>query len=243
MTKEQDDVSGIFFPVDEFDSDSFASLKMRYDFYDDFITAEKFEDGIGSGEFIVDPVDVGVKLAGISFSSGLLPSHCLFWAMVDGSEKLAIYAEPNMYAVSVQGYKETWHVPLPGLIFWGHKYNYCIYAVKDRPSENMPLYFAPVPNMSSNVCVGNVKFPQAGVGSIWDAFRLFFESGFSNHLSNGKSAKYGKSVLDMWDYLNKNSEKAYPLDDLMPCNKKLADLVGNNSSLNRPLVDLRDREL
>jgi PRTRC genetic system protein B len=121
-------------------------------------------------------------------------------------------------------------VPMPGLVLVGHGLKYMMYAVKGHgngwtPPGDTSLFVAPVPNISGSVCHGNVPFPPATTKTIWQAVNLFFESGFNNHLDNGKSKKYPDSILRMWRVLHRAKATSYPEDDLLPAHKTLKEIL------------------
>jgi PRTRC genetic system protein B len=220
-------VPGFVFPeIEPEDEGEYASLQMRLDLYEDVILATRYEAGTPGATYAVDPDDLALALADLSLSSKFLPPNCLFWGKSGGAERLAVYLPPQVWPVSVQGEKETWRVPLPGLVFEGKGTNYRIYAVKRRPDTPAePLYLAPVPNMSGSICTGNAPFPVAGAGTIMPAVAAFFESGFNTHLSNGKSRKHPTGVLAMWRELREAGAEAYPPDDLVEARMTVANMM------------------
>jgi hypothetical protein len=80
--------------------------------------------------------------------------------------------------------------------------------------------------VSSGICRGNVDFPQAAAGTIWPALRLFFESDFNNHLSNGKSKGYPRGILAAWEKLA--GAEAWPEDDLVSAGVTLGKVREGN---------------
>lgn len=215
------------FPAIEFNDGDYARIRMRFDLYSDMIVATRFDDSAeGRETYAVDPADVAGALANLTLGSGLLPRNCLFWQQVGGEERLGIYIEPRIWPVSVEREKLTWRVPMPGLVFIGQAKKYNLYAIKDTiwPEAKTPLYLAPVPNVwgDRGVCSGNAPFPVAGAATIWQAAQVFFESGFNNHLANGKSKAHQGNILDQWKALHKAGAQEYPLDDLVEARVSLA---------------------
>lgn len=234
-------LANLIIPGAEFDADSYARLRLRLDLYDDYILARKFQktgqpDG---GFYALDPLDTLTALAGLTLGSPLLPSGCLFWQRAEGGERLGIYAPPQVWPVNVSAGKdrERLAVPMPGLVWIGQGTTYSLYAVKapstlptvagqgEWPGKDTELWKAPCPNVGDRgICSGNVAFPQAGAETIWPALRLFFESDFNDHLSNGKSKKHPKSVLAAWRKLA--GRESWPEDDLEPAGVTLGKVVG-----------------
>lgn len=219
------------FPDLNFDSDAYAHIQMRLDLYEDMIVATHYDNTEPGASFVVDPMDLAAALGDLPFGSGLLPKNCLFWSKRGGHERLAVYIEPQVWAVSIERDKRTWHVPLPGLVFLGHEQRYEIYAVKEEPTADnlrLPVCIAPVPNMtpgSRSICQGNAPFPVAASGTIWQAVSAFFESGFNEHLVQNKSQKYPDNILRMWRILNRVQATEYPLDDLVSHHMTIRDLL------------------
>lgn len=224
-------------PGAAFADGDYAAIRLRLDCYDDFIVAQKYDKGVGKGFYALDPLDVAAALAGLTIGTPLLPPGCLFWQRADGGERLGIYAPPNVWTVHVSAgeKRETLAVPMPGLVWIGRGTGYSLFAVKgaEWPGPDTQLWKAPCPNLGDQgICRGNVEFPAAGAGTIWPALRLFFESDFNDHLSNGKSKKYPKSVLGMWralaeaDGVHPELVEGWPEEDLVSAETTLGKVVG-----------------
>jgi PRTRC genetic system protein B len=217
------------YPQFKFDKDDYDSVKMRLDLYSSMIVATKYDQGRPMETYALDPADVAAALTNIPLVSGLLPRGCLFWGKANGGEWLAIFVEPKVWPVSVERQKETWYVPMPGLVFIGQGGEYTLYAVKEQywPVADTPLYYAPCPNVYGNtgVCQGNAPFPPASAGTIWRAVEVFFSSGFNMHLVQGKSLAHKDNILEVWRELHEAGAGEYPLDDLVATNLTLARVV------------------
>ncbi len=206
------------FPDLELETDKYASLQARLDLYPDFIVMTKYDQGTPDNPYLVDPAETAAALAGISLGSGLLPPDTLFWSKVDGLPRLGVYIPDRVWTVAVRGHEEALHVPLPPLVFIGHRYDYSVWAVTERPtSENTPIYVAPVPNVAfdTGVCRGSAPFPQAGEATIWEGVDIFFSSRFNHDLAQKKSQAYPDNVVEQWLALSKAGVETYPLDDLV----------------------------
>jgi hypothetical protein len=235
-------IPDLIYPDLGWGEDDYARLQARLDFFSDFIVLAKIKAGEITERYIVDPTDVTAALAGVNLSSGLLPDNCLFWGKRNGNDHLAVYVPPQSWLVSVRDEAQApstgpsassgsisgqaWRVPLPGLVMIGHEYDYTLWAVTDRPTEeNIPLYMAPCPNVHpEGVCRGNAPFPKAGPATIWQAVDVFFSSRFNRDLSNGKSQAYPDCVLDQWRVLIESGTESYPLDDLVKTDLTLREL-------------------
>lgn len=224
-------LANLVVPGVNFDNDAYAVLKMRLDLYDDIILARKYDHGTPGPAFALDPLQVAAAIDNLIISSPFLPQNCLFWQRAGDGERLAIYCEPQVWPVHVlAGERMRWLVPMPGLVWVGGGEKYELYAVKDSewPGPETPLWVAPVPNMGGNICHGNVEFPAAGAGTIWQALRLFFESDFNDHLSNDKSLAYRGSILEQWAKLHEAAAEIYPEDDLVGARMTLGKLMEAN---------------
>jgi hypothetical protein len=210
-------VPDLIYPNLRFQDDDYAHLQARLDLYNDLIILTKFMAGEMTQQYAVDPAEVAAALAGLELSSGLLPERCLFWSKKEGADRLGVYLPPRVWTVTIRDEKPAWRVPLPGLVFAGHEYNYSLWAVKEPPlNRNVPLYMAPSPNVHpEGVCLGNAPFPRAGTTTIWQAVETFFSSKFNRDLSNAKSQAYPDCVLGQWQALWQAGAESYPLDDLV----------------------------
>lgn len=222
-------LEGLVIPGLTFDDSAYARLRLRLDCYDDYILARKYDGKTGQPDgahYALDPLDCAAALTGVTITTPMLPRNCLFWQRTGDSERLAIYCEPRVWSVNVaeagenddpkrkRGKRRTLQVPMPGVVWVGKGVNYQLYAVKDEwPTDSTELFNAPCPNVSSGICRGSVDFPQASAETIWAALRLFFESDFNNHLSNGKSKAHQGNILRAWEALA--GAETWPIEDLV----------------------------
>lgn len=215
---------------EEIPPDDRAKLRLLLLFFQDFVVGQKFEDkGKPQQPFMVDPAQVVVTLAGISLNSGLLPENVLFWGMVDSYPRVAIFIPAQVWPVAVRGHQEALKVPLPPLVFIGHRYDYSIWAVEGWPSNlNAPVYIAPCPNTSpAGVCRGNAPFPSADPATIWQAWDAFMSSKFNEDLAEGKSRACPKNILEQWVRLHEEGADVYPREDLIGTNLTVGGLIKN----------------
>jgi hypothetical protein len=220
-------IPDLFWPQIQWAESDYARLQGRLDLYSDFIILSKFLNGEVSQQYLVDPAEVAAALAGLNLTSNLLPENCLFWGKKNGADRLGIYLPPQVWTVTVRDEPLAWRVPLPGLIFTGHDYQYNLWTVTERPSDRQtPLYMAPCPNVQpEGVCRGNAPFPRAGVTTIYQAVEAFFASRFNRDLSNQKSQAYPDCVLDQWRALHRAGAESYPTEDLVKTTFTLGRLI------------------
>lgn len=229
------------YPDIAWNDSAFARLTRRFDLFDDMIVVTDFDaaetpaDGTqAKGQtprrsFVADPLSIVEVLGKVSINSGLLPDNVLFWQRREGQERIGVWLPPQVWRLRVEPTTRVNRViPLPGLVFVGKGKAYGLWALDSdrRPGLDTALYNAPCPNVSGNgVCAGNVEFPEAGAATIRAAVGAFFESGFNNHLDNGKSKKHPAAILDMWRELHKAKATAYPVEDLVLAHKTLAGVI------------------
>lgn len=220
-------IPDLIYPHLKWPEDDYARLQGRLDFFSDFIVLSKFWQGQLSEQYVVDPMEVATALAGLDLSSGLLPDNCLFWSKKGGHDRLGVYVPPRVWLVSIRGEEQAWRVPLPGLVFTGHGYDFSLWAVAERPTDRQaPLYLAPCPNVHpEGVCRGNAPFPRASPATLWQAVDVFFHSKFNRDLSNAKSLAYPDCVLEQWRALSQAGAESYPLADLVKTNLSLGSLI------------------
>lgn len=232
-------VPDLVYPNLRWGDDEYAALQGRLDLFSDFIVLSKYRAGQATEQYVVDPTELAAAITDLDLNSGLLPRDCLFWGKRHGADRLGVYLPPQVWPVVVRGEPSTlppsgsgiagpvWRIPLPGLIFIGHQYDYALWAVTERPADTgAPLYLAPCPNVSQQgVCRGNAPFPKASPATIWQAVEVFFGSKFNQDLSNGKSRAYPDNVLNQWRALHLAGADSYPLDDLAPTNFTLRRLL------------------
>ncbi len=235
-------------PQVEWQEGEYADLLMRLDLYTDMIVATRYERSFGglaghqvqTSSFIVDPLDLAERLANLDLDSGLLPADCLFWQRRGGQHRLGLWLPPRVWHLRAEHPSGHSHgsptdrpnrtIPLPGLVFvgQGQSFNLWALATPERPTLDTPLYRAPTPNVSARgVCRGNVEFPDITPATAGRAFEAFIESGFSNHLDDGKSKRYPKGILKMWQVLHRAKAETYPVGDLVEAGVTLGEVVGS----------------
>lgn len=195
-------------------------LRLRIDFHHETTIMTFFnEDNIDTK--MVDPLDIAHTLASeLTFTTGLLPNSTLWWSNTKAGPLYAIYSEPQVRRLALQTAAtkrpKRYNVPLPGLVFicqsgrppW-------VFAVKKKPTkESDVVYKAPLANVYANgqTCPGSHSYPNR-VADIVNSFMVSFFSATAN--LSGRSKKYPKNVLDMWQQLHKEKAQEYPIEDLI----------------------------
>jgi len=202
-------------PGPELDS---QQLLMTLDIYTESILRTLYEHGQPAQVDEVSPLDVAVTLADVQVSPGLLPAHLLYYARRGRHEAVALYLAPEIRSLRLHT-GEVFAVACPPLVFAGKQTTYRLAALAEPgwPTAATQLYHAPFPNIHTNcqVCHGSVSFPEAGLMTIHQAARLFFESEFNLDLGNNKSTLHRANVTTMWRTLAEEQRPEYPTGDLM----------------------------
>ena len=209
------------------------SVKARIDILTDAIYLTRYSDGHATACRELDPSDLAAAFGGVTIATPLLPPGCLSWSRKDGREKLVIYIPPQRRLVMVVGKKgddrTPLDIPFSPLVLTGSGTNYDLYAVKQQPTApSEPLFCAPFSNVNGSaghVCWGDVRPPSAGPETIWPAFKLFVESDFNEHWSNGVSHEFPDDVRDLWRYLITQAAAVYPLTDLVTTGRTLGAIL------------------
>jgi PRTRC genetic system protein B len=199
--------------------------QLRLDFYETAVILSRWGAGGQMSAYPVAVQDVVSACTGVTLRSGLLPPETLFWQQRGNATTLAIYVAARRW--QVQTARQSYHIPLPPLLFVGRGTVYEVYAVKKRPfAPTTPLYHAPCPNVFGHggICVGNTPFPACSAATIGQALTLFWQgSQFNGHLSQGKSQSYPEDVRRLWAELD--GRRRFPLAELVPMNRTLRDLL------------------
>ena len=118
-------------------------------------------------------------------------------------------------------------VPMPGLLFLGYGTHYYVWAYKLWKYAATKLFKAPLANVYPDgaICFGNVHPRVAHGNTIANNWRLFWDSNFSDHLANGKSATHPDNILPFLAKLHSTEAQDYPLDDLEPAHLSIAAII------------------
>lgn len=162
--------------------------------------------------------------------SGLLPRHCLGTGRINGTPFYVVYVPAHRATLRTE--QQAFTIPLPPLIWGGCGADFRIWAldISEYPSSmTVPLMVAPFPNCYKNggVCWGTSDPRPAASGTTLDAVLDLFlqESYFNLHLTDHKSVEFSNSVIARWQQLVDSAAEAYPLDDLMPAEIQLIDVL------------------
>jgi PRTRC genetic system protein B len=178
-------------------------------------------DGKSWRQYPIEPDQLAQLLGKLPSASGILPAHTLGNGIKNGAPFYVVYVPSHRARLQMpQG--RTYTIPLPPLIWCGHRRNYRVWALGTSayPDRDLPLFKAPFPNcyVDGRICWGNVgQIPEATPKTISQVRRLFLEeSEFNLHVADGKSVAFPVSVVARWQQLETSGAESYPLDDLMP---------------------------
>lgn len=190
-------------------------------------------------EYPVDPAQVALALADkVRFDTGLLSDSTLL-VRHEGVKKTIIeYRAPQKTGLYLDGSETAVRLPLPGLIFIrvtseDKTPQYQVYAVKKRPAAlNTPLFHAPLPNVfnTGTICWGSVPLVSEEAlqsASLSEDWRVLLGSRFGDHGVQGKSKDYMRDIRQQFIALEKRKARVYPKLDLIPVNRTLAQVLGD----------------
>jgi Prokaryotic E2 family D len=158
------------------------------------------------------------------FNLGLTCPGVCRWGDGSKGEWAVLYVPPASHRLEISNdgsglpyAVERLDVPLPALAFFGLGPNYWVFALKtDHLSQHHEIYRCPLPNVMADgaVCWGHLKPPRATATTIVEAWRLFAESTFNNHMANAKSRREREDVRALLRALAAGGGP-YPVEDLV----------------------------
>lgn len=196
----------------------------------------RFDRGTPAGWTPVATEAAASALAVFGADTGLLPDGILFWQRRSGRDRVGVWLPPARRRLDFGERRQVVTVPMPGLVFVGQGTSYQVWAARARPDRpGAALFHAPLPNVydDARVCNGSVNFPKATGGTILAAAKLFFESGFSRHLADGRVLGK-KGATDF--LLGLNGKRAFPLESLAPAGMAMGQVLGGDKKRTQPAV-------
>lgn len=190
-------------------------------------------DGKSWRQYPVEPDQIAQLLGKLPSASGLLPPLTLGTGIKQGAPFYVVYVPAHRARLQMPN-ERVYSIPLPPLVWCGHRRKYCVWALGTEayPDRDTPLLKAPFPNCytDGSICWGNVsQIPEATTKTIGQVAKLFLEeSEFNLHVANGKSLAYPSSVVAQWQQIEANKAESYPLDDLMPAECSLFWALSGN---------------
>lgn len=168
---------------------------------------------------------------GIPIDSGWLAPEVIRWGTGRGGDWAVAWIPPGQHRLEITngtpGQDESVErllVPLPGLVLFGTKTTYFVWAQKtEQASPHHEVFRAPLPNVylgldrehhAGEICWGDLKPPICTGRTIADAFRLFIGSTFNAHATSEKSKRHREDVRIMLRTAAA-AGGAYPVEDLV----------------------------
>jgi PRTRC genetic system protein B len=184
------------------------------------------QDQAGMRRFYAEPSGLLAALSGAMLPVHFVPGNLL---CSDFYHSAVWYRRPIQQTLLVgdDDGQEYLTVPMPGLVL-SVASSWQVAAVRGgaRPQPDTPLYFAPLPNVSSRgmLCLGTtdrLHYEQAlDENIVWSTF---WGSAFTGHSTNGKSRKHPEDVRRLLHELM--GQLSFPEDDLVPMGLSLAEWV------------------
>ncbi|HEX8773731.1 MAG TPA: hypothetical protein VF735_08970 [Pyrinomonadaceae bacterium] len=177
-------------------------------------------------EKFVAPEAIVEAFANVPIDTGWLPPEIRRTGRHRGLEWALAFMPPRRYTLEVsregadgqQSQVDRLTIPLPGLVCFGIKVDYFVWAVKtDHLEPYHEIYRAPLSNLyqDGRVCWGDLQPPRSSPLALLQAFNLFMGTTFNNHLAKGRSKREGQDVRVMLRELSSAGCDRYPVDDLM----------------------------
>lgn len=178
----------------------------------------------------VDPADCSVAFATSAQDSGWISNSTIRHGRTVQNSWIVQFYPPARYRIAVaidslfqpDGIEQDvveLQVPMPGFIFVGVGRNAYLWACTRKTfSPQMPLYQAPLPNVSNegSLCFGTNTHPDASLETIDEIWQIWWDGIFNAHSVSGKSKRYRDVRHALWEARTK---KAYPSRDLVKIDK------------------------
>lgn len=178
----------------------------------------KWKQGEASHSKFISPSSVRAAFAMEPIDTGWLPPNARRW----GTGALGDWAVLSIPPMRRQLLFEhvtrdiptiTLDIPLPALVFMRIGAACYVWALKDEFAPDAVLHHAPLPNVNSSgaICFGGNRLEGQSIAQSW---RLFLDSPFTSHQTNGKSRQQPDDVRLFLASLHKR--RRYPSRDLLP---------------------------
>lgn len=198
-------------------------------FSDESIFLHRFDErGAPVASYRVSPQAVAAALNPFGADTGLLSMDTLFWQSRGGDPRIGVWLPPHRRALlyDTGGHVRVLNVPLPGLVFVGHRSEYRVWAALQRPtSSDDRLYLAPFSNLypDARVCKGSAPFPRCDGAAMAQAVQVFFESSFNSDLSAHRVQGQRASLFQFWSGLQR--KRSFPAARLLSAGLTLGEVL------------------
>ncbi len=169
----------------------------------------------------LSPSAVTAAFSNEPIDSGWLPASIVRWGCSEQGEWMVQFYSPARYSLilSREGVETVVITsPMPAFVFFGRGNNYWLWALKDKQfNSQCQVYHAPLPNVMSTgaICFGDNSPPPCSPQGISEAWKLFWNSVFTDHVVDNKSKFYPKDVRHHLWLLHERKTKQYPTKDLI----------------------------
>jgi PRTRC genetic system protein B len=219
--------SAIRNPRSKIETDELPRLALL--FSDESIFLHRFDErGSPVASYRVSTQAVAAALNPFGADTGLLSMDTLFWQSRGGDPRIGVWLPPGRRALlyDTGGHARVLSVPLPGLVFVGHRAEYRVWAARRRPTApGDSLYLAPFSNLYSDarVCKGSAPFPRCESATMAQAVQAFFESSFNADLSGKRVRGQRASLFQFWSGLQR--KRSFPSDRLLSAGLTLGEVM------------------
>lgn len=191
----------------------------------------------GNVSYPVDPQEVQrilqAKGEAEAFSTGLIPRDTIYMYRKGRTSILIGYRPPTFTGLWLERQNarsdnpEVVRLMLPGLVMkrkqTGKSFSHSVWAVKEYPSPQTQLYYAPLPNIGhGGVCWGTVSLESVSENDLSEDWKILLGSVMNNHSIGNKS----KAFEDVRDKLRaQQGQMEYDLDDLVSARSTVGELI------------------
>lgn len=155
-----------------------------------------------------------------------LTSNTVRWGHNHQGEWVVQFYPPGRYQLLLSNLgveTVTISVPMPAFIFFGQGNDYWLWAVLEKQFDpHSQLTRAPLPNVMpiGAVCFGDNSPPLCSPQGIVEAWQMFWNSPFNDHVVDNKSKSYPNDVREHLCLLHERQSKRYPTQDLVTFSNK-----------------------
>ena len=174
--------------------------------------------------------DLAAAFSGHEADSGWLPPGVVRAGYCATGPFFVFFMPPRKVALPLLAGEQVTPktLPIPATVLLGVGPVYYLWAVRGKTLDPQAyIYHAPFPNVydDGRICWGANTPPAAHLSQAQAVWDLFFTTPFNDHLARGKSNAYSDDVRQQLHRLARRRARVYPVNDLNPYYRSLADLV------------------
>lgn len=177
-----------------------------------------------SGSKFVTPDDLQAAFTNSERDTGWLAPGIVRAGYGKNGEWFVMFTPPQKITLHLLDIG-TLTIPAPALVLAGAGRSYYLWGLAEPFSPQARAYDAPFPNVHSGgqICWGNNTPPIASTASAQAAWKLFFESPFNSHLTQGKTVHHSDDVRKLLVRLN--GKHKFPVRELAAARGSLASSI------------------